>query len=351
MSGRSRDFSGRRIGGRIVGIMSNLLQRLLAAKDVVIADGAMGTSLFALGLGKGESGADWNVERPDAVRSVHQGFVDAGSDIILTNTFSANRIRLALHRLEHRAREFNLAGARIAREVADRAGRPIVVAGDIGPIGDVLEPLGSRSVEEAEDAFYEQAQALKEGGADIAWIETMFADNEPDAAIRAVQRAGLDYVATMTFDSAGRTMMGVRPEDAMRRSREFPVKPIAFGANCGVGPAQLMDSVLGLVQGAERETIVVAKSNCGIPVLDDDMRVHYNGTPEVLGEYAVMARDAGARIIGGCCGTTPEHIRSIVAALAKHPKGPPPTYAEIEKKLGPLTATTGADEAPEWSSP
>src|SRR5512144_372278 len=181
MSGRSRDFSGRRIGGRIVGIMSNLLQRLLAAKDVVIADGAMGTSLFALGLGKGESGADWNVERPDAVRSVHQGFVDAGSDIILTNTFSANRIRLALHRLEHRAREFNLAGARIAREVADRAGRPVVVAGDIGPIGDVLEPLGSRSVEEAEDAFHEQAQALKEGGADIAWIETMFADNELEA--------------------------------------------------------------------------------------------------------------------------------------------------------------------------
>jgi 5-methyltetrahydrofolate--homocysteine methyltransferase len=325
--------------------MSNLLTKLLHEKDVVIADGAMGTSLFALGLGKGDNGAEWNVVRPDAVKSIHRSFVEAGSDILLTNTFGANRIRLALHDLEHRAREFNLAGARIAREVAEGAGRPIVVAGDIGPIGDVLEPLGSRTVEDAEQTFYEQALALKEGGVDIAWIETMFADNELDAAVRAVTRAGLDYVATMTFDSAGRTMMGVRPVDAARRSREFDPKPIAFGANCGVGPSQLMDSVIGLVRGAADEVIVVAKSNCGIPVLDDNMRVHYNGTPEVLGAYAVMARDAGARIIGGCCGTTADHVRSIVSALATHPKGPPPSYADIERRLGPLTVTSGSDEA------
>jgi methionine synthase I (cobalamin-dependent) len=325
--------------------MSNPLSRLLEQKEIVIADGAMGTNLFVLGLGKGDNGAAWNVERPDAVKSVHQGFVDAGSDILLTNTFGANRIRLALHHLEHRAREFNIAGARIAREVADGAGRPVVVAGDIGPIGDVLEPLGTRSVEEAEAAFYEQAQALREGGVDIAWIETMFADDELDAAVRAVHRAGLDYVATMTFDSGGRTMMGVRPEDAMRRSREFQWKPVAFGANCGVGPSQLMDSVIGLVQGAEKQAIVVAKSNCGIPVLDDEMRVGYNGTPEVLADYACMARDAGARIIGGCCGTTPAHIKAIVAALAGRPKGPPPSYDEIERRLGPLKMTTGVEES------
>ena len=325
--------------------MGNLLSRLLEQKDVVIADGAMGTNLFLLGLGKGDNGAAWNVERPEEVKRIHQSFVDAGSDILLTNTFGANRIRLCLHHLEQRAREFNLAGARIAREVADHAPRPIVVAGDIGPIGDVLEPLGSRSVQEAEDAFYEQAQALKEGGVDIAWIETMFADNELDAAVRAVHRVGLEYVATMTFDSGGRTMMGVRPEDAMRRSREFAWKPIAFGANCGVGPSQLVDSVIGLVKGAEGQAIVVAKSNCGIPVLDDDMRVRYDGTPEVLATYARMVRDAGARIIGGCCGTTPAHIRSIVAALASRPKGPPPSYDEIERRLGPLKMTTGTEEA------
>jgi 5-methyltetrahydrofolate--homocysteine methyltransferase len=325
--------------------MSDLLPRLLERKDVVVADGAMGTNLFLAGLGKGDNGAAWNVERPEAVKSVHQGFVDAGADILLTNTFGANRVRLALHRFENRGREFNLAGARIAREVADAAGRPIVVAGDIGPLGDVLEPLGTRSVEDAEAAFYEQALALRDGGVDIAWIETMFADNELEAAVRAVDRAGLDYVATMTFDSGGRTMMGVHPEDAMRRSRALPRKPIAFGANCGVGPAQLMDSVIGLARGAVAGDIVVAKSNCGIPVLDDDLRIHYSGTPEVLAAYACMARDAGARIIGGCCGTTAEHIRSMVEALAKRPKGPAPSYDEIERRLGPVRITTSVDES------
>ncbi|MCC6197392.1 MAG: betaine--homocysteine S-methyltransferase [Burkholderiales bacterium] len=321
--------------------MGNVLTRLLGEKDVVIADGAMGTSLFQLGLAKGDNGAMWNIERPELVRGIHQGFVDAGSDVILTNTFGANRIRLALHGLEDRVRAINLAGASIARGVADGAGRPVAVAGNIGPIGDVLEPLGSRSVAEAEEAFGEQALALKEGGVDIAWIETMFADNELDAAVRAVRRVGLEYVATMTFDSGGRTMMGVRPEDAMRRSCSFEWPPIAFGANCGVGPSQLLDSVIGLVRGAGSRSIVVAKSNCGIPVLDDHLRVAYSGTPEVLATYACMARDAGARIIGGCCGTTATHISSIVAALAARPKGPPPSYQEIERRLGPLRVTTG----------
>jgi 5-methyltetrahydrofolate--homocysteine methyltransferase len=305
----------------------------------------MGTTLFQLGLGKGENGAVWNVERPDLVRGVHQSFVDAGSDVILTNTFGANRIRLALHGLAHRVRELNVAGARIARDVADRAGRPVAVAGNIGPIGEVLEPLGSRSVADAEEAFREQAQALKEGGVDLAWIETMFADNELDAAVRAVQSVGLEYVATMTFDSGGRTMMGVRPEDAMLRSRGFAWPPVAFGANCGVGPSQLTESVLGLARGAGQGSVIVAKSNCGIPVLDDDLRVRYSGTPEVLATYACMARDAGARIIGGCCGTTPEHVRSMVAALASRPKGPPPSCEEIERRLGPLSSTAGEPES------
>jgi 5-methyltetrahydrofolate--homocysteine methyltransferase len=320
--------------------MDNVLVRLLKQKDVVIADGAMGTNLFQLGLANGASGEAWNIAHPDRVKGVHQGFVDAGSDILLTNTFGANRFRFALHKLEHRVHELNVAGARLVREIADAAGRPIVVAGDMGPIGDVLEPLGTRTAAEAEEAFFEQAQALKEGGVDIAWIETMFADNELDAAVRAVQRAGLPYVATMTFDTGGRTMMGVRPEDAMRRAREFQWQPIAFGANCGVGPSQLMDSVIGLVRGAGSDGIVVAKSNCGIPVLDNDMRVSYNGTPEIMADYACMARDAGARIIGGCCGTTAAHIKSMVEALATRPRSVPPSYEEIEKKLGPVKITT-----------
>ena len=322
--------------------MSDALSRLLAQKDVVLADGAMGTSLFQLGLDNRSSGELWNVEHPDLVASVHQGFVDAGSDILLTNTFGANRYRLGLHKLAGRARELNVAGVRIARAVANKAKRPIVIAGDLGPIGDILAPFGTRTVAEAEVAFFEQAQALKEGGVDIAWIETMIADNELDAAIHGVQRAGLAYVATMTFDTGGRTMMGEFPEDAMRRIRASACKPIAFGANCGVGPAQLMDSVIGLVRGAENETIVVAKSNCGIPVLDSELRVSYNGNPEVMGIYACMARDAGARIIGGCCGTSAQHIKSMSDALASQPRGPAPTYDDIQKKLGPVKITTKA---------
>lgn len=322
--------------------MGDALSLLLAQKDVVLADGAMGTSLFQLGLDNRSSGELWNVEHPDLVASVHQGFVDAGSDILLTNTFGANRYRLGLHKLAERARELNMAAVRITRAVRDKALRPIVIAGDIGPIGDILAPFGTRTAAEAEEAFFEQAQALKEGGVDIAWIETMIADNELDAAIRGVQRAGLGYVATMTFDAGGRTMMGESPEDAMRRIRAAAYRPIAFGANCGVGPAQLMDSIVGLVRGAESDAIVVAKSNCGIPVLDSEMRVSYNGNPEVMGIYACMARDAGARIIGGCCGTTAQHIKSMSDALARRPKGPAPTYDDIQKMLGPVKITTKA---------
>jgi 5-methyltetrahydrofolate--homocysteine methyltransferase len=319
----------------------NLLERLLNTRDVVIADGAMGTNLFLRGLGKDDVGAAWNVQRPEVVAGIHRGFVEAGADVLLTNTFGANRFRLAFRQLESRTREFNVAATRIAREVAERAGRPVVVAGNIGPIGEVLEPLGTRGVDEAEQGFFEQATALREAGVDIAWIESMFADDELDAAVRAVQRAGLAYVATMIFDTNGRTMMGVRPEDAMRRSGTFAHRPIAFGANCGVGPAQLMDSVLGLIAGAEPGAVVVAKSNCGIPVLDADLRVRYDGTPDVLARYACMARDAGARIIGGCCGATDEHLRRIVEALASTPRQPPPTRADIELRLGGLGSAAG----------
>ncbi len=324
--------------------MSNPLVALLEQKETLVADGAMGTNLFQLGLADGACGELWNVDHADRVRSVHQGFVNAGSDIVLTNTFSANRFRLAMHKLEHRVRELNIAGARITREVADGAARPVVVAGDMGPIGDMLAPMGTRTAVEAEDAFFEQARALKEGGVDIAWIETLFADEELNAAVRALQRAGLAYVATMTFDTGGRTMMGIHPEDAMRRVRDLEWKPIAFGANCGVGPSQLLDSVIGLVRGAEGELAVVAKSNCGVPVVAADMEISYDGTPETMGTYACLARDAGARIIGGCCGTTAWHIKAMAEALSSCPRAMPPSYDDIERRLGPVTKTTRPGE-------
>jgi 5-methyltetrahydrofolate--homocysteine methyltransferase len=326
--------------------VDDAITRLLGHRDVLIADGATGTSLFAVGLANGAAGELWNVEQPERIRSLHRGFVDAGSDIILTNTFGANVFRFNLHKLQSRVREINLAGAALAREIADTAGRAIVVAGSIGPTGDVLQPLGPRTQAEAEEAFHEQAEALRDGGADVAWIETMFADNELESAVRGAQRAGLPIVATMTFDSGGRTMMGIRPSDAMRRSKGLPVKLVAFGANCGVGPAQLIDSVLGLAEGAEPNDIIVAKSNCGLPVMGDDMRVRYDGTPEIMARYAGLARDAGARIIGGCCGTTSVHVRAMVDAIANTKKGSPPGYPDIEKALGPIRkVTTGKASA------
>jgi methionine synthase I (cobalamin-dependent) len=320
--------------------MSDPLTDLLRERDVLLIDGAMGTNLFALGLANGAPGELWNVEEPDSVTGVYQGFVDAGSDIILTNSFGSNRFRFALHRLQGRVRELNLAAAELARGVADKAGRKVIVAGSMGPTGDVFEPLGSRTQSEAEEAFHEQAEALRDGGADVAWIETMFAENELQAAVRGAQRAGLPIVATMTFDTGGRTMMGIRPSDAMRMSKTLPTRLLAFGANCGVGPAQLLDSVLGLAQGAEPGDIIVSKSNCGLPVMGDDMRVRYDGTPEIMAAYARLARDAGARIIGGCCGTTPEHMRAMAAALASSSKAVAPTYEEIERALGPIRKVT-----------
>jgi 5-methyltetrahydrofolate--homocysteine methyltransferase len=320
--------------------MTNPILEMLTDRDVLIADGAMGTNLFVLGLANGASGELWNVEHPDKVRSVHQSFVDAGSDIILTNSFGANVYRFALHKIQHRVRELNIAAAKIARDVADHSGRRVIVAGSMGPTGDVLEPLGPRSVADAEEAFFEQASALKEGGADIAWIETMFAESELAAAVRGAVRAGLDYVATMTFDTGGRTMMGIRPEDAMRHARLLPKAALAFGANCGIGPAQLLDSIIGISRASRNGDVVVAKSNCGLPVMGEDMRVGYNGTPQVMAEYAKLARDSGARIIGGCCGTTAAHLTAMVGALRSTSKGAPPSYEEIEAVIGPIRKRT-----------
>src|SRR5271154_2560826 len=180
-----------------------MLQSLLAGGRPLLADGATGTNLFAMGLTSGDSPELWNAEHPDRIENLHRSFVDAGSDIILTNTFGANRRRLMLHKLEDRARELNRLAARNARKVADSAGRPVVVAGSVGPTGDLIAPLGPLSEDEAVDVFFEQIEALREGGADVAWIETMSAVEEIRAAARAAIRIGMPFVATASFDTAG----------------------------------------------------------------------------------------------------------------------------------------------------
>ena len=319
--------------------MSDKLTSLLMEKEIVLADGAMGTSLFDLGLANGAAGELWNVDHPERIAVVHQGFVDAGSEIILTNSFGGNRCRLAFHDSAERVSEINVSAARIACAVASKADGPVVVAGSMGPTGEVLEPHGAFSQADAKSAFVEQAMALKEGGVDFAWIETMFSEEELTAAVDAVKVVGLPYVLTMTFDSSGRTMMGIKPSDALLSSKRKGWQPSAFGANCGIGPAQLLDSVMGLASAADASDIIVAKGNCGIPTMGTDMLPHYDGTPELMADYACLARDAGARIIGGCCGTTPKHIKAMRTALDNRPKETMPGHGDIERCLGPVKNT------------
>ncbi|HMQ58741.1 MAG TPA: betaine--homocysteine S-methyltransferase, partial [Rhizobiaceae bacterium] len=193
--------------------MSNPLTDLLEKKGVLLADGATGTNLFAMGLMSGDAPELWNADAPEKITALHQGFVDAGADIILTNSFGGTRHRMKLHHAQDRAFEINKRAAEIARAVADKAGRPVIVAGSVGPTGELLQPLGALSFEEAVDAFAEQMEGLKAGGADVAWIETMSSPDEIRAAAEAAVRVGLPYTFTGSFDTAGKTMMGLHPRD------------------------------------------------------------------------------------------------------------------------------------------
>jgi 5-methyltetrahydrofolate--homocysteine methyltransferase len=320
--------------------MLDPLTKLLQKKNFILGDGAMGTNLFDLGLANGEPGELWNLNKPQLVAQVYQGFVDAGSEIILSNSFGANKYRFMLHSDPALVKDANITAARIAREVIDGCGRPVIVAGSMGPTGEMPEPYGERPAADIEEAFYEQAMALKQGGVDIIWIETMFFEDEIDAAAKAVERAGLAYVQTMTFDTNGCTMMGLKPQNAPQLKRDRGWNSIAFGANCGVGPSQLVDTIIGICDNSSDDDVIVAKANCGIPQMGADMKIAYDGTPEIMANYACMARDAGARIIGGCCGTKPVHIAAMREALDIRPRGDRPSHEQIGEVLGNVTKTS-----------
>lgn len=313
-----------------------MLSALLDSGKLLLADGATGTNLFEMGLTAGDAPETWNFEHPDRVRQLHQGFVDAGSDIILTNTFGANARRLMLHGLQDRTREINRAAAQIARSVADAAGRPVVVAGSVGPTGDLFEPLGVLTEAEAIEVFAEQIAGLKEGGADVAWIETMSSLEEIKSAALAAARVGLPYTFTASFDTAGRTMMGITPAALVEFALSLDPRPLAIGANCGVGASDLVMSVLGM--SAKQAGIpLIAKANAGIPQFVG-AQIKYNGTPDLMASYVHLAADSGARIIGGCCGTSFAHLHAMHDALAHHHPETPPDEAEVVAKLGPLQA-------------
>ena len=305
--------------------MSNPLADIIATKGWCVADGATGTNLFERGLETGYPPELWSVERPDDILWLHNSFIDAGSDLILTNSFGGTAFRLKLHHAQHRVVELNEAAAKLARQAADThtksTGRQVVVAGSIGPTGELFEPLGALTHSSAVAAFREQASALAKGGVDVLWIETMSSNEEVAAAIEGAKPTGLPICSTMTFDTASRSMMGVTPADfasfAVAQGADF------IGANCGIGPAELLHSV-GVILTQANDIPVVAKGNCGIPAYLNGT-IHYHGTPELMAEYALFARDVGAKIIGGCCGTSPVHVAAMVTALngtAKRPFNP-----------------------------
>jgi len=321
--------------------MTTMLQTLLAEDRPLLADGATGTNLFGVGLASGESPELWNADHPDRIRALHQAFVDAGSDIILTNSFGGNKRRLALHGAEARARELNRLAAENARAVADKAVRPVVVAGSVGPTGDIFAPLGPLTEDEAVDVFAEQIDGLREGGADVVWIETMSAAEEISAAALAAARVGAPFTVTASFDTAGRTMMGVAPAAFGALVGGFDPKPLAFGANCGVGASDLLVSILAM-SAADQGAALIAKANAGVPHWHG-AEIHYSGTPELMERYAALAVDCGARIVGGCCGNTPAHVAAIRRGLDTWRPGPRPDVERIVAALGPLAAPPAAE--------
>ena len=312
--------------------------QLLTEKAFLLADGATGTNLFDMGLQTGDAPEPWNVDHPDRIERLHQGFIDAGSDIILTNSFGGNFHRLKLHGDQHRVAELNEAAARIARRVADAADKPVVVAGSMGPTGELFEPLGQLTMESAIEVFTEQARALARGGVDVLWVETMSSREEVESALTGASTTDLPVVCTLSFDTNGSTMMGLSPGEFARLSHSLTIRPHAYGANCGLGPAETVCGILNLASAARHGDVLVAKGNCGIPEYIDGV-ISYAGQPELMARYACMAFDAGARVIGGCCGTTFAHVRAMRDALDAHVRSvDPPDAASVSSALGEISA-------------
>jgi len=319
--------------------MPDRLTPLLATRPWLLADGATGSNLFNRGLQSGDAPELWNIDHPQRIAELERAFIEAGADIILTNTFGGTRYRLQLHQAGTRVAELNEAAAGIARGEADRAGRTVLVGGSIGPTGELMQPLGALSQEQASAAFAEQAAALARGGADLLWIETMSSVEETEAAIAGARTTDLPVIATLSFDTNGRTMMGITPAELAGLHRKHHLA--GCGSNCGVSPSELVATIVNLAAASESAAVLVAKSNCGIPQYVDGA-IRFDGTPALMAVYAGLALDAGARIIGGCCGTTPEHLRRMRAALEAHVPGPKPDLATIEAKLGSISTGSQA---------
>ncbi len=290
---------------------ATVLDELIAERSHLVVDGATGTELFARGLPAGDAPERMNLDMADAVQDMHRAYVDAGSDIILTNSFGGTRFRLALHKLDDRVIEINAAAAGNARVAADASSKRVLVAGSMGPTGELIVPLGELEPAAAADAFAEQAEGLTQGGADVLWIETMSALEEIEAAVEGAKRASdLPITVTLSFDTAGRTMMGITGTQAAQRLTELGVS--AIGANCG---NNLPETEAALIEiRANTHLPVISKANAGIPEWHG-AELSYSGSPDIMGAHAHRMREAGIQIVGGCCGNSPDHVAAIRAVL------------------------------------
>jgi 5-methyltetrahydrofolate--homocysteine methyltransferase len=284
------------------------------ANAVLASDGAMGTMLQERGLTDGGAPELWNVEKPEEIEAVLEAYAAAGANFITTNTFGATHGRLELHGLSDRVIELNQAGAAIARKVADRHPGCFVM-GDIGPSGELMEPMGTLTPESAKELFAEQIKGLVAGGVDAILIETMSDLAEVEAAVEAAKEVapGMPIIATMSFDTNLRTMMGVKPAMAVKHLSSIGVRII--GANCGRGTDEMRQIAQEMVDARPEGVFIITQSNSGLPKLVGDTFI-YEGTPEEMAKYAAEMKEMGVNIVGSCCGSTPAHTKAIAAAIA-----------------------------------
>jgi len=286
--------------------MSQSFLDRLRSGEILVSDGATGTNLQARGLMRGMASEQWVLDNPEAIVRLHRDFIEAGSNIVLTSTFGGTALRLEHNDLHVRAAEINRRAVELARQAS--GGRPVLVAGSMGPTGHLLEPLGPLTRGDAVKAYADQARWLAEGGADLLLIETQFDLAEAAAAVegaRLVTR--LPLICSFSFDMGRHTMMGVQPAQVAREFTALDVDVI--GVNCGRSLDENLEALKAMRTATDKP--IWMKPNAGLPRMGDDDAAIYDVTPAMMGEAAIQWRAVGAQVIGGCCGTTPEHLRAI----------------------------------------
>lgn len=308
------------------------LRERITQPGIIILDGATGTQLQKLGLPAGMAPELWNLQNPEAVKQHYQQYIDAGADAILTNSFGGTRARLALENAADQVHDINVAAAQLAREVA---GPDKLVLGSVGPTGQLMEPMGELTFDTAVAYFAEQAAALAEGGVDGIHIETMSDLDEVRAAVTGARQAtDLPITVTMSFDTHGRTMMGVTPETAVTEIAALDV--LAVGVNCGRSLQENLDALTAMRTVAP-DLLLIAKPNAGMPHIGEEGEAIYDVTPEIMSDYGRLFSDQHVKMLGGCCGSTPEHIKHLKDTLASYT--PPPLEEVLAQNQAAQTSS------------